>query len=100
MIDLNKLNNAKKGTIKGASLSVKIGVVLIILKLTGVINWSWLWITIPFWGPPIFVVIAVMIGLVLFKIFIKKVLKNAAKKSNSFIVNDYNKIDDDDVIDI
>ncbi len=100
MIDLHKINKAKNGTIKGASLSVKIGSVLIILKLVGVIDWSWWWITIPFWGPPIFVLLAVIIGVVLFKIIIKQILKNAAKKANSFTINDHNKINDDDVIDI
>lgn len=25
-------------------------VAFIVLKLCGVINWSWLWVTAPFWG--------------------------------------------------
>lgn len=28
-----------------------LGVLFIALKLTGVINWSWLWVLTPFWGP-------------------------------------------------
>lgn len=27
-----------------------LGVVFVTLKLTGVIAWSWLWVTLPFWG--------------------------------------------------
>ena len=27
-----------------------LGVVFITLKLTGVIDWSWWWVTCPFWG--------------------------------------------------
>lgn len=27
-----------------------LGVSFIILKLTGYIDWSWWWVTIPFWG--------------------------------------------------
>lgn len=27
-----------------------LGVLFIALKLTGVIDWSWWWVTIPFWG--------------------------------------------------
>ena len=27
-----------------------LGVVFVTLKLTGVIAWSWLWVTVPFWG--------------------------------------------------
>lgn len=28
-----------------------LGVVFVTLKLIGIINWSWWWITAPFWGP-------------------------------------------------
>lgn len=27
-----------------------LGVVFVTLKLCGVIGWSWLWVTVPFWG--------------------------------------------------
>ena len=27
-----------------------LGVVFVVLKLCGVIDWSWLWVTAPFWG--------------------------------------------------
>lgn len=27
-----------------------LGVVFVALKLTGVIGWSWWWVTLPFWG--------------------------------------------------
>lgn len=27
-----------------------LGVAFVILKLCGVINWSWWWVTAPFWG--------------------------------------------------
>lgn len=27
-----------------------LGVAFVILKLCGVINWSWWWVTCPFWG--------------------------------------------------
>lgn len=27
-----------------------LGVVFVTLKLTGVIDWSWWWVTLPFWG--------------------------------------------------
>ena len=27
-----------------------LGVAFVVLKLTGVINWSWVWVTLPFWG--------------------------------------------------
>lgn len=27
-----------------------LGVVFVVLKLCGVIDWSWWWVTLPFWG--------------------------------------------------
>lgn len=27
-----------------------LGVAFVVLKLTGFINWSWWWVTLPFWG--------------------------------------------------
>lgn len=27
-----------------------LGVVFVVLKLTGVISWSWVWVTAPFWS--------------------------------------------------
>lgn len=54
---------------KCPSLIGLLGVVFVILKLTNVINWSWWWVTLPFWGPIVFftiVLIAVLtiVGLV------------------------------------
>lgn len=42
-----------------------LGVVFVTLKLCGVINWSWWWVTAPFWGGiALFLVIAtVMVGI-------------------------------------
>lgn len=34
----------------GVSVLSLLGIVFITLKLTGVITWSWLWVTVPFWG--------------------------------------------------
>jgi len=35
----------------GLSLSSVLGIVFIVLKLTGLINWSWVWVLSPFWIP-------------------------------------------------
>ena len=37
--------------IEGRSVSTigLLGVAFVVLKLTGVIDWSWLWVTLPFW---------------------------------------------------
>lgn len=40
-------NNKSNGG--GIGLSGLLGLVFIVLKLCGVINWSWLWVLSPFW---------------------------------------------------
>lgn len=35
---------------EGAGTLGLLGVVFVVLKLTGVIDWSWWWVTLPFWG--------------------------------------------------
>jgi hypothetical protein len=39
--------NAKSTGISTLSI---IGIVFVTLKLTGHIDWSWWWVTLPFWG--------------------------------------------------
>lgn len=42
-----------------------LGVAFVVLKLCKVIDWSWWWVTAPFWGPwAVFVVLAAGIGIV------------------------------------
>ncbi|PVZ87923.1 hypothetical protein C9426_10005 [Serratia sp. S1B] len=46
-----------------------LGLIFVTLKLVGYINWSWWWVTAPFWAVPFFVisffvVSAMFIGLV------------------------------------
>lgn len=50
-----------------------LGVAFVVLKLTGFINWSWWWVTIPFWGPfALFIVILLIIGVIgIFKVCLK-----------------------------
>jgi hypothetical protein len=38
-----------------------LGVAFIVLKLVGVISWSWWWVTLPFWGPIILLFIILII---------------------------------------
>ncbi len=45
----------------GVSTLGLLGVAFVILKLTGVINWSWWYVTLPFWGG---IVLALIIGLI------------------------------------
>lgn len=42
-----------------------LGVVFVTLKLTGVIDWSWWWVTAPFWGGIALALVAFVIILVM-----------------------------------
>lgn len=40
-------------------------IVFLVLKLTGVITWSWWWVTAPLWGPLAFVIaVLIVVGIV------------------------------------
>jgi hypothetical protein len=44
------MNLADNLVVVGAGAVAETGVALTVLKLCGVIHWSWLWVTAPFWG--------------------------------------------------
>lgn len=48
-------------TSSGISLMSLLGVAFIILKLVGKISWSWWWVTAPLWGPPLFLIVVLVI---------------------------------------
>ena len=47
MANHNGGNSSSSGGIGFCSL---LGIVFIVLKLCGVINWSWVWVLVPLWG--------------------------------------------------
>ena len=50
----------------GISILGLLGVAFVVLKLCGVINWSWWYVTMPFWiGLPIVISVFIIIALVL-----------------------------------
>lgn len=50
-------------TTGGIGFTGLLGIVFIVLKLTGVINWSWVWVLCPFW-----------IGIVLYAVIVLAIL--------------------------
>lgn len=44
----NSRTNSRSGSIGLAGL---LGVAFVVLKLTGTIEWSWVWVLAPFWIP-------------------------------------------------
>ena len=58
---MNEVNNVGKG----ALLCIIAGAVLTFLKEMGYINWSWIWVTIPFWGPFALIMLALILIVIL-----------------------------------
>ncbi len=48
----------------GIHLMGMLGIAFIILKLCHVINWSWWWVTVPFWGGFAILLIILLIALI------------------------------------
>ena len=40
-------------------------IVFITLKLTGYIDWSWLWVLAPLWGSAVFVIVVFLVALLI-----------------------------------
>jgi len=52
--ELSKLVESRKSTIvinKGVTPLSLLGIAFIVMKITGYITWSWLWVLAPFWLP-------------------------------------------------
>ncbi|HVS35775.1 MAG TPA: hypothetical protein VMS17_09345 [Gemmataceae bacterium] len=68
---------ASKATASSGGIGVcgALGVAFVVLKLCGVIDWSWLWVLAPFWIPPM------VVGLVLGAFFTAAAAQASARKS-------------------
>ena len=55
-------NNTSRG---GVSIGTVVLIIFIILKLCGVINWSWFWVLSPLWIGLILTVILVIIAVII-----------------------------------
>nr|DAD59169.1 MAG TPA: transmembrane protein [Bacteriophage sp.] len=55
----------KQVVYRGPGILGLLGTAFVVLKLVGVIDWSWWWVTIPFWGPIIVVLILLLIILLI-----------------------------------
>ena len=56
-----------------------LGIVFVVLKLTGYIDWSWWWVTAPFWGGLALCGVIGLIGLVVMAVV--ALINDVAKKS-------------------
>lgn len=57
----NKNNNNSAG---GIGITGLLGVAFIVLKLVGIINWSWFWVLSPFWMSLALVLLVVVIAII------------------------------------
>jgi len=61
-------NSGSSGPAAGGCLgfaAVALGTAFVVLKLCNVINWSWWWVTAPFWGYALFLLVVVFFMVVL-----------------------------------
>lgn len=55
----------------GIGLFSVLGIVFVVLKLCNLIDWSWWWVTLPFWGG-----IALVLGILLIVVIISAIFRS------------------------
>lgn len=58
-------NNSSNSTAGGIGFTGVLTIVFVVLKLCGVIHWSWLWVLAPLWMPIVivlFILLIIIIG--------------------------------------
>ncbi len=58
-------NNNSTTTSGGIGVLGLLGVAFVVLKLCGVIHWSWWWVTAPFWAPVLLILGVAGVALVI-----------------------------------
>ena len=59
---LKSVDMEKQVIYKGPGILGLLGIAFVVLKLVGVIDWSWWWVTLPFYGPLILLIIFLIIA--------------------------------------
>ena len=62
------MNNKNNASSSGLGLASVLTIVFIVLKLVGVINWSWLWVLSPLWISFILTVL-IIIGVAIYVVY-------------------------------
>ena len=75
-------NNSKLNPSQGLTFPTALGLLFIGLKLGEVIDWSWWWVLIPLWGPPVALlgVAIFLFGIAGFMWVLEKLIKAAQRK--------------------
>ena len=53
----------ERATGGGMSLFGVLGVIFVVLKLTGLISWSWWWVLLPWYAPIVFLILVIIVGI-------------------------------------
>ena len=56
-------NKKSKGG-RSMSIGTVLGIVFIVLKLIGLIEWSWVWVLAPFWIGAIITILTLIVGVI------------------------------------
>lgn len=62
----------------GTIVSGMLGVAFVVLKLCGVINWSWWWVTAPFWG--MLAIVIAILAVVAIVWLVRTIIAKAVKR--------------------
>lgn len=77
---LKSNNNAQ--TVPAVSFEGALALVFIVLKLTGVIDWKWVWVLSPFWVP--LVVFVLFFGVVVLVAAMQVIYEHAQKRKGDY----------------
>ena len=67
---MKKYNDNNSSSSHGIGFSGLLGIAFIVLKIIGKINWPWIWVLAPLWGPIAIAVLIIMITM-LYAVFKK-----------------------------
>lgn len=62
------MSKKSNSNVTGLSFFSILGLIFIVLKLTGVINWSWWWVLAPLWGSALFALLCMLFILFIFSL--------------------------------
>jgi hypothetical protein len=79
------MSNSSSSSSSGISVIGLLGVVFVTLKLTGYIDWSWWWVTAPFWGSFALALAILLVGGVV--LFANKIMKDRKAKYEKLPIN-------------
>ena len=66
------MNESKKQTTGGVSIFGVLTIIFVVLKLTGLITWSWVWVLAPLWIPLALILVIAFIAAIVIAVMQKE----------------------------